>query len=148
MIDDSVRIDRQVRQAGYFGSFVGAGVSSAPVSEKAFEPSFEAKVIALADRLKPRQYDQRVLDLLPVPADAEWRRRTAGLNKLGQGRTSGRRRMRPANDRGRSADARNALPLQLLNAAVAAFGCGLVLAGISAMVLHSDIVPTLAASLQ
>ncbi|MBS9719120.1 hypothetical protein JYU29_00290 [Tianweitania sp. BSSL-BM11] len=86
----------------------------------------------------------------PTTVDGEWRRRTDGLKQLGQRKTRVLRMMWPANDRGRkpTAEIKSTIPLHILTGAVAAFGAGLVLAGIGSLVTHPELAPALAGWLQ
>jgi hypothetical protein len=140
MIEDGMRIDAVFSEAARIVPLRPRNhAPAAPTT--AHDADFERKVIALADRLKPRLFNQDVLDLLPVAADDAWLQRIGGLRRLGPPQRRKMLRPRPANDRGRRNRDMSGMSVSLrgLATALVAFGGGLALAGFATAVTRSDL---------
>lgn len=110
--------------------------------------SSTGQVIAFSPRGPVSSLDWADIDKKDaVVVDAQWRRRIAGLKKLGQRKSRTLRVMWPANDRGRkpAAEMKSTLPLHILTGAVAAFAAGLVMAGVGSLATHPELAPGLTA---
>lgn len=107
------------------------------------------EVLAFPQRSSVHPLDEETTDRsASILVDQEWRRRTAGLKKLGQAKSRSSLRVTwPANDRGRGpiAEVNSTLPLHILTGAVVAFGVGLVMAGVGSLVTHPELMPTVTA---
>ncbi|GHD15929.1 hypothetical protein ACFOEZ_15695 [Tianweitania populi] len=143
MIEDCRLIDTTLAPS------VDARVRNARLAAAAEPLEFSAgQVIAFSRNAPVSSLDWADIDQADaVIVDTQWRRRTAGLKKLGQKSSRSLRVMWPANDRGRGpvAEMKSTLPLHILTGAVVAFGTGLVMAGVGSLVTHPELLPTVTA---